>query len=73
MTTLEEQARALDAIEEKIALAKRNLQDFLENTKPGKEQTAFEDIKKQLEELDNIDLDALGIDLKEIKNIDDLR
>jgi hypothetical protein len=73
MTTLEEQARALDAIEEKIASAKRNLQDFLENTKPGKEQTAFEDIKKQLEELDNIDLDALGIDLKEIKNIDDLR
>jgi hypothetical protein len=49
------------------------MQDFLNTTKPGKEQTAFTEIKKQLEEMEGIDWSSFGIDLKEIKNIDQLK
>lgn len=73
MATLEEQARAIEAVNEKITEAKKRMQDFLNTTKPGKEQTAFTEIKKQLEEMEGIDWSSFGIDLKEVKNINQLK
>ena len=72
-TTKEKQAAELAAIEEKIDKATQALKEFNEGQKATAENNAFEEIRKSLEGMGDLDLSKYGVDLKEIKNIDQLR
>ena len=72
MTTFEQQKKDIQEVELRITKAKDKLQEFNNTQKATKEIEAFEDVKRQLAELENIDLSKYGIDLAEIKNIEQL-
>ena len=72
MTTFEQQKKDIQEVELRITKAKDKLQEFNDTQKATKEIEAFEEVKRQLAELENIDLSKYGIDLAEIKNIEQL-
>jgi tRNA nucleotidyltransferase/poly(A) polymerase len=72
MSTLSLQKQELAEIDERIKAARASLQSFNETQKAAKEQNAFESIKKSLENLEGVDFSKYGIDLNEIKSIEDL-
>lgn len=72
MTTFEQQKKDIQEVELRITKAKDKLQEFNNTQKATKEIEAFEEVKRQLAELENIDLSKYGVDLAEIKNIEQL-
>lgn len=72
MATFEQQKKDIQEVELRITKAKDRLQEFNNTQKATKEIEAFEEVKRQLAELENIDLSKYGINLAEIKNIEQL-